>query len=43
MYKQKLELKMLTHHFPDKLEITKRAVISSLLRIAADHLNEINI
>ncbi len=38
MFTTKLKVKMLTHNFLDKLEMTSRAVISSLSRIAADFL-----
>ena len=37
----KLELKMLPHNFPDKLEMTTHAVISSLSRITVDPINEL--
>ncbi len=41
MFTTKLMVKMLTHNFLDKLEMTTRAVISSLSRIAADCVNEL--
>ncbi|MES2284980.1 MAG: hypothetical protein V4547_04765 [Bacteroidota bacterium] len=39
MFTTKFLVKMLTHNFLDKLEMTMRMVISSLSRIAADYLN----
>ncbi len=41
MFTTKLRVKMLAHNFLDKLEMTTHAVISSLLRIAADYLNSL--
>ncbi len=41
MLATKLRVKMLVHNFLDKLEMTTRAVISSLSRIAADYLNSL--
>ena len=41
MVTAKLELNMLPHNFLDKLEMTTRAGISSLSRIAIDHVNKL--